>query len=149
MHKYFVIALCALTGVVMPSITYGQPDIIQLASEANVVTQTNYTDTSVVSEGYIVGLEIMCPSAITANVSVVVLANANFDVEQLIYSNTTMSASDAVYVRVPVDDTGGVQLGIATNGYERMFIVGNKVQLRVNHSGSTNKVVKAKIKLWN
>lgn len=150
MRKYFVIALCMLACIALPLLSDGaKPDAIQLKTDASVVTQTNYTDTSVVTEGYIVGLDIMCPAAITANVSLVVCTNANFDVERLIYSNATMSASDTIMPRIPVDDTGGVALGVATNGFEPLFFVQSKVELRVNHSGSTNHVVKAKLNLWN
>ena len=144
MRKLFTI----LMVLVLASSVIADPDTAQLITSSSIATQTNYTDTSEALSGYIVDLKIMCPASVTANVSLVVLTNANYDAEYTIYSNATLSGSVYLSPRAPVHGTDGVALGIATNGYEAIYLSHDKIELRALIDGVTNKIVRARTDLW-
>ena len=144
MRKLFTI----LVVLVLASVAVAEPDSCPLATSSSIATQTNYTDTSIPLSGYIMDLKIMCPITVTANVSVVVLTNANYNAERLVYSNSALSGSVLVSPRIPGNKTNGGSLG-TTNNWESLYLVNDKIELRALIAGVTNKIVKARTDLWN
>ena len=143
MRKLFCIILC------IPLLAIAGTDMIPLEI-ADVSTSAVPSTVSAVQfvDGYVVSVELCWETANTGDVCIV--AEDSFcGNEVVIYSNAAFSSSDPIYPRVPVQDTGGVNLGVATNGYEPAYLVMEKLQLKATSASETNKTLKARVNLWN
>ena len=145
MRKLFtILAVLSLVTCAMAA-----PDSVPLViNNITTLTSTVTRATSVPLYGYIVAVELMVEGAsFTGDVSLVVLTNANFGLEQTIYSNGSMTAGSKIYPRVPVHDISGVAIAAPTNAQERVYVVGHKLELRGDNASFTNKRVRATVLL--
>jgi len=150
MQKFLSICLTAIFLMAAVSLVYAGADAVTLKLADINTNDTMSVDTTVPLYGYIIGVEFFVQDTpFTGNVSLVVVTNANYNLERLIYSNAAMTASDEYYVRIPVHDTGGNELGVATNGYEPRMLAGERIQLRASGLNETNKNLISTIKFWD
>jgi len=123
---------------------------------ASVVTNASFTNAGSVTstsqyDGFIQQIELISGFGLVQTCSVVIATApaGSTEVERVIYSNLTVTSSSIVSPRLPVHDTAGVALGFATNSYEPVFIVGEKLKMYIwKSTGTSNCTIKARVKLW-
>lgn len=154
MKKLIALLACLIVAGVLRA---EGPDVVALDStKASTWVTTNgwITATSSVVKGpcygYVEQVELISGYAAAQTCAVLIVTATNSAVEdyQVIYSNLAVTVSDIVYPRIPYHTTAGGELGIATNEYGRMFLVGEYVKMYIwKATAASNCTLKAKVKL--
>lgn len=142
MRKLFCIILCVpLVVLAGTDMVPFEIDDVSTSAVPSTVSAESFVN------GYVVSIELAWETANTGDVCIVT-EDSFCGREVVIYSNAAFACDDPIYPRVPVQGTDGVDLGVATNGYEPPYLIMEKLQLKATSASETNKNLKARVNLW-
>lgn len=98
--------------------------------------------------GYVEVVEVEMSTGATVDVSLQTVASSATDVTLTILSADDVATSAAYRPREPVHSTTGTALGLGTNGYERILLVGELLKCTITDASRTNIDVQVRVKLW-